>query len=86
MRVLYAPTFLRMLKSLPPDLQEEAIEALDAFTGFGQHARLKIHKLKGRLAGRFAFSINYRYRIVFQYLKPDTAVMLAIGDHDVYKQ
>lgn len=86
MQVLYAPTFLRILKSLPTDLQEETIEDIEAFTHFDQHARLKVHKLKGRLAGRHAFSVNYRYRIVFQYLKQNTAVMLAIGDHDVYRQ
>lgn len=85
MRIVYAPMFLRMLKALPQELQEEAIESAEAFADKKNHIRLKVHKLKGRLAGRYSFSVNYSTRIVFQYQKPDSAVLLAIGDHDVYR-
>jgi mRNA-degrading endonuclease YafQ of YafQ-DinJ toxin-antitoxin module len=87
MEVGYSPTFLRMLKSLPLELQTEAIEKVELFQKQSNHPQLKTHKLKGRLSGRYSFSVNYRMRIVFTYLntkKPRIAYLLAIGDHAVY--
>ena len=44
-------------------------------------ARLKVHKLTGKLAGLFAASIIHEYRVVF-YLENDKIIFLAIGTHD----
>ncbi len=85
MRIGYTTTFLRQLKALPFEIQEEVLEAIGHFADRKNHARLKVHKLKGRLAGEFAFSVNYRIRIIFEYPKAGTAILLAIGDHDVYR-
>ena len=85
MRIIYAPSFLRDLKRLPPLLKEEAKEAIHAFTNRDNHTRLRVHKLKGRLVGQSAFSVNYKYRIVFRYETSDVVRLLAIGDHDVYQ-
>jgi len=85
MEVLYTPGFLRMLKALPGALQEEVIEKVEYFKEESKHTTLKVHKLRGRLKGRYSFSVNYKTRIVFQYVgKPKEALLLAIGDHDVY--
>jgi len=86
MLVSYAPTFIRLLKTLPEDLQDETIEKIELFKNPRTHLSLKVHKLKGRLKGRYGFSVNYRTRIVFIFLKsrPRTAHLLAIGDHEVY--
>lgn len=86
MDVSYAPTFVRMFKTLPDDLQEEVIEKIKLFQNQVNHKSLKVHKLSGRLKGRLSFSVNYKTRIVFVYLpkKPREAFLLAIGDHDVY--
>lgn len=87
MQVAYTPTFLRMLKVLPSDLQEEAIEKIESFHDPKNHRQLKVHQLKGRLAGKYSFSINYQTRIVFQFAKTgkQTAILLAIGNHEVYR-
>ena len=84
MQVSFTPMFLRMLKALPPELREETFEKIEQFKNPRAHKLLKVHKLKGRLKGRFSFSIDYRTRVVFVYLKPQEAVLLAVGDHDVY--
>jgi plasmid maintenance system killer protein len=84
MRIGYTPTFLRQMRKLPDDVREDALQAIDAFADPNEHVRLKVHKLKGPLAGRHAFSVNYRFRIVFRYEKEE-AILLAIGDHDVYR-
>lgn len=81
----YSASFIRQFKALAPSVKEAAHEAIEAFADPKNHARLKVHKLKGRLHGSYAFSIDYRLRIVFDYSKPDKAVLHAIDDHDVYR-
>lgn len=85
MEVAFKPSFLRQLKKLPPALQDEAIEKLEQFKDLSTHARLRVHKLKGGLAGNLSFSVNYRYRIIFIWeVANESAIMLAIGDHALY--
>ncbi len=86
MQIAYALNFLRMFKSLPPELQNEAYEKIELFRDPANQARLKVHKLRGRLSGRYSFSVNYSVRIVFRYMNsPKEALLLAIGSHDVYR-
>ncbi len=84
-KVAYTPTFLKEFKKLEKDLQNEAIEKIELFEEGVQHPFLKTHKLKGKLKDRYSFSVNYKTRIVFQYLSKKDVIFLAIGDHDVYK-
>jgi len=50
------------------------------------HPSLKTHKLSGKLAGLFSFSINQKYRIIFE-LNEDKreAYFHTAGDHDIYE-
>lgn len=66
-------------------LQEEIKEKIDLFRSEKNHEHLKVHKLKGRLSRYYSFSVNYRYRIVFMYQSASEAVLLTIGDHDIYR-
>ena len=86
MEISYTPSFVRRLKSLPEDLREEALEKIELFRNPKNHELLKVHKLRGSLKGRYRFSVNYKTRIVFNYLDtvPKEARLDAIGDHDVY--
>lgn len=83
--VVYKPTFVRSLGKFEPELQEEVFEKIELFKKRSNHKALKVHKLKGGLMGRYSFSVNYKVRIVFRYLSKDEAVLLIVGDHDVYK-
>jgi plasmid maintenance system killer protein len=86
MDISFTPSFVRMLKSLPDALVEEALQKIEPFRDARNHRALKVRKLGGRLTGRFAFSVNYRTRVVFAYRRtnPKEALLLAVGDHDVY--
>lgn len=86
MEVSFTPAFIRQLKSLPEKLRDEALEKINMFGELKNHQFLKVHKLKGRLANRYSFSVNFSTRIVFCYLKtkPKEVCLLAIGDHEVY--
>ena len=84
-KIAYTPKFIKQLKNLEEDLREEAIEKIDIFAADPKYSSLKTHKLKGRLKGKLSFSVNYKTRIVFQFLQSGEAILLLVGDHDVYK-
>jgi len=85
MEIAFAPQFRRQFKKLPKALQEEVLEKIELFRNIANHPALRVHKLKGELADRLSFSVNYRYRILFLWEMPKkSAILLAVGDHAVY--
>ncbi len=81
----FKASFLRTLKHLDRDLYDEAVEKIELLKDAGNHQSLKVHKLHGSLSDYWSFSVNYKIRIIFQYESKTSVVLLAIGDHDVYK-
>ena len=86
MEVNFKPSFIRQFKKLDPELQKEALFKIELFKDKGNHQVLEVHKLTGKLSGSFGFSINYKDRIIFDYISSDEVVLLAVGDHGVYKK
>ena len=84
-RITYAPKFLRQLNKLEPSLKAEVKERIVLFKKNPHDSRLRTHKLHGELSDCWAFSINYRLRIIFEYLSEKKAGFLKVDDHDVYK-
>lgn len=85
LQIGYKSAFFRDFNKLPPELQDEVEERIELFRTDIKHPSLRLHKLKGKMAGGWSFSVNYKYRIVFCYEDKKTAVLIAVGDHDVYK-
>ncbi|OHA88639.1 MAG: hypothetical protein A3C70_03515 [Candidatus Zambryskibacteria bacterium RIFCSPHIGHO2_02_FULL_43_14] len=83
--VAYTPKFVRQFKKLDDFLQKEVIEKFDLFIKNPNNPSLKIHRLHGKFDDCWAFSIDYRYRAIFKHLSRVEIIMIAIGDHDVYK-
>lgn len=83
--ILYTPKFARQWKKLEPALQEEVEACLAALRKNPKQVSLKVHKLTGRLKGFLSCSVNYRYRIIFEWDDPETIAVLSVGDHDVYR-
>ena len=84
MELIHAPYFVRQFQKLEDGLKEEVLEKIELFRNPKNHKMLKVHKLKGRLKGRWSFSVSYRFRIVFSYVSKRRAALLGIGDHSVY--
>ena len=84
LRIGYKPAFLRALKKLQPNLQAEVKERMALFAKHPDHPSLRVHKLKGVLRGRWSFSVNYQYRVVFVYEGKRMAILLMVGDHSMY--
>lgn len=87
MEVHITQRFWRRFKKLPPLLRKEALQRIEEFQDSQRHPYLNIHKLHGKLKDRWSFSVNYRYRVVFMWEKKgESAILLAIGDHNVYDE
>jgi len=86
MTVSFLPSFVKKLKSLELDLQDEVMEKIELFKDEKNHKQLKVHKLHGILSGRYSFSVNYKTRVIFLYFSKNEAVLLAVGDHEIYKK
>lgn len=85
MIVSFLPSFLKNASKLPLSLQDEIYERIALFKSDSSHPFLKVHKLHGMFKDNWSFSVNYRYRIIFQYLSKDEVILLAVGDHEIYK-
>lgn len=83
--IRYKPSFIRAFKRLHPQLQEEVEIVIEKLQDPGNHKSLRVHKLEGRLKKFYSCSVNYKNRIVFEFEKEAIIVLLAVGDHDVYK-
>ena len=84
MEIAYKPIFIRQFNKLPIILQEEIYEKIDQFKIVSNHNRLKVHKLRGKFKNFYSFSVNYKYRIVFEYDTKTKVNFLGIGDHEIY--
>lgn len=85
MKIAYTASFLKMLKGFDVDLQNEVIEKTELFKDRKNHKSLSVHKLHGKFAGRYSFYINYKIRIVFEYVNKEEAMFMLVGSHDIYK-
>jgi mRNA-degrading endonuclease YafQ of YafQ-DinJ toxin-antitoxin module len=84
MEIVYTRAFLKRLSKHEEDLQEIIFEKIEEFKNIESHRHLRVHKLHGKFSNCFSFSVNYKTRIVFEYISKDEAVLLSIGDHDIY--
>lgn len=85
MEVFYYASFLRQLKKLPKSVREVAVQQTKRFMKNPHDPLVKLHKLHGRLSGRFAFWVDFKTRIVLE-IKSGKAYFHAIGDHGVYDE
>ncbi|NJL90783.1 MAG: type II toxin-antitoxin system mRNA interferase toxin, RelE/StbE family [Coleofasciculaceae cyanobacterium SM2_1_6] len=88
--LVFSSSFKQAFKSLirrDPDLEAKITDRLQILVVDPFHPSLKTHKLKGKLSGVWAFTIDYECRIVFNFKKyPDSdteeILLIDIGSHD----
>ncbi len=85
LEIKYKPSFLRDFKKLPPDIQADTRQKLDLIKNSEEHEKLRVHKLRGKLSDFYSFSVTYSHRVIFSYESKNSIVLLAIGNHDIYK-
>jgi len=85
MRIYYSSKFAREYKGLPAQVKRSAEEREQIFRQNPYDLRLKTHKLHGRLKTYWAFSIDQKYRIIFEFADKDTVWFHSVGDHSLYQ-
>ncbi len=66
-----------------PQLREQYRKTLELVALNPRHPSLRLHALKGRLAGLHSISINLSYRITLELLiREREIVLINVGDHD----
>ena len=84
--LVFTKTFLKQLKKLDKSFVSVVVEKIESFKNPDNHKRLEVHKLHGRLAQKYAFSINRKDRIIFIYQSDNEAIILTIDDHNFYRK
>jgi mRNA interferase YafQ len=82
--IVISKQFARQFRKLDPNLKEEVVEKLELLKNLNNHQSLKVHKLNGKLADKYSFSVNYKIRVVFSFPISTEILLLLIGSHDVY--
>lgn len=85
MKILYLPRFRKEYRKVSAEIQDLAEEKEKIFRKNPFDSALKTHKLHGELASFWAFSVNYKYRIIFDFADEKTARFYSIGNHDIYE-
>ena len=84
MKIFYLSKFIKQYKKLPANIKKLAEEKEKIFRQDPFDYRIKTHKLHGELQGFWSFSINHKYRIIFDFLDKKTIRFYSVGSHDVY--
>ncbi|WYM00174.1 MAG: type II toxin-antitoxin system mRNA interferase toxin, RelE/StbE family [Gloeotrichia echinulata CP02] len=88
--IVLASSFKRAFRSLirrEPEMEAKITDRLELLATDPFDPSLKTHKLKGKLSGAWACTVEYDCRIVFNFQKhPDSEVeeilLIDIGSHD----
>lgn len=84
MELLYTRRFLKSLKKLSDELQDDVVNAVERFKDSDNHKELRLHKLSGKMKEYHAFSANFSYRIIVK-IKKTEVFFIDVGDHNVYE-
>ena len=85
MKIFYSSKFERGYRKLPQRMKIKAEEKEKLFRSDPFHPVLDTHKLGGRFQGFWAFSIDNRYRIIFEFMKNGIVWFHLVGDHSIYQ-
>lgn len=70
---------------MPDAIKKLAVKKEKLFRDNPIHPSLRLHGLKGKLAGLFSVSVTMNYRIIFKRKPNGDIVFISIGKHDIYE-
>ena len=85
MQIYYSSKFAREYKKLPREIKKLAEVKELIFRKNPFDPKLDTHKLHGRFKEYWAFSIDDKHRIIFEFAKKDTIWFHSVGDHSMYQ-
>lgn len=84
-QVSYSKGFIHQYRKLPSHIQMLTTKKERIFKENPLHPSLRLHQLKGKLAGIWSVSITGNYRMLFERTESGDILFFSIGTHDVYK-
>ena len=84
MEIRFRTSFERDYKKLTPELKNLVEERTKLFIVNPFDSKLKTHKLNGKFADYWGFSIDFKIRVLFRFENSDIAEFYRVGDHDIY--
>ena len=84
MKIYYSGKFAKEYKRLPHKIKILAEKKEIIFRKDPFNVQLKTHKLSGRLKEYYSFSIDYQYRIIFEFVGKDVWFH-SVGTHEIYR-
>lgn len=85
MKIYYSSKFAKEYKNLSIKVKRTAEKKEKIFRNNPFDSQLKTHKLTGKLKDYYAFSIDYQYRIVFEFTDKHTIWFHSVGTHEIYR-
>jgi len=80
----YTSHFLRNARKLSKSERSQLLKAVEKFENDPFAAALKTHKLQGNLNESWAFSVNYKLRVLFRFMEKNEALLYEVGGHSIY--
>lgn len=84
MKIYYSTKFSKEYKKLPKKIKLTAEKKEELFRENPFSPQLKTHKLTGKLRDYWSFSVDYQYRIIFEFADKDVIWFHSIGTHAIY--
>lgn len=84
MKIYYSSKFAKEYKRLPKKVKNAAEKREKTFRTDPFDPGLKTHRLSGKLKDYHSFSIDYHYRIIFEFVRKDTVWFHSVGTHEIY--
>ncbi|MFH1894385.1 MAG: type II toxin-antitoxin system RelE/ParE family toxin [Patescibacteria group bacterium] len=85
--VVYANSFLKSAKKLPKPQQNKLAQLLETLQKNPFHLKLRTKSLTGPLTGFYSFRITRDWRVIFQFISPETIKLIEIGHRkDIYQK
>ncbi len=85
MIISYSSKFEREYRKLPLSVKKTAENKEEIFRINPFDVRLKTHKLKGGLKDFWSFSIDNKYRVIFELVSKQEIWFHSVGTHEIYK-
>ncbi len=87
-RLIFTESYLKREKRFlkrHPELVDRYKKVLKLLELNPNHPSLRLHKLKGKLAGKYSVSITMSYRIILTFAVTEKGIVLIdVGSHDIY--
>ena len=85
MQIIYTSKFEREYRKLSTEIRLVAKRKEKIFRTNKFHPSLETHKLSGKFRDFWAFSIDRKNRIIFEFGDNDIIFFHSVGDHDIYR-